>query len=161
MIRKIVQVPIDKFNTVVTITVPEESYLLSVENIHDAPVLFFIQPVTPKKKDRKTLTITIDVLCIHGSESWSDVVGEGLRLSYIGAAVCDAGYRVYHVFEVVEEEGEFNEEDFRQLVEDLREETPEGQMQIAVEETAKTAEPKIEIKEGGEVKDGILTYTEK
>jgi hypothetical protein len=163
MIRKIVQVPINKFNAVETFTVPEDSYLLSVENIHDKPVLFFVQPADPKKVDGKRLTTQIDILSIHGEEPWSDVVGDDLQLNYIGAAICDAGYRVFHVFEILEAEEEFEEyteEDFKTLVNTLKEETPEIPT-VQINTNIVQTEPKIEIEEGGEVKAGILTYTEK
>ena len=158
MIRKIVQISISKFNAVETITVPEDSYLLSAEAINDKPVLFVVQPATPKKVEGKVLTTTIEVLAIHNEDPWSDVVGEDLQLSYIGVAKCDNGYRVYHIWEIVEAEEEFNEEDFAQLVADLREET----IQITpVEVPQEGLEPQIEIKEGGKEKKKILTYATK
>ena len=163
MIRKIVQEDLTKFNTVVSFTVPEESYLLSTAAIHDKPVLYFVQPAVPEKNEEgNVLTTKVSIIAIHGNERWSDVVGNDL-LSYIGVAIWDSGYRTVHVFEIVEVEEEFNEEDFKQLIEDLKEETPETlEVAEALEveaDISKDIEPKIEIEEEGEVKDGILTYT--
>lgn len=123
MIRIIAEKEITKFNTVITYTVPEESYLLTTAAIHEKPTLYFVQPSDPIKDEEGNVpTIDINVLAIHGAERWSDVVGEGMQLSYIGASVWDSGYRICHVFEIIEEEENLTEEEFYQLVEGLKEE---------------------------------------
>jgi hypothetical protein len=103
VIRRIRQYPVTKFNAVQEVILPKDSYLLAVQAIFDRPTLLAAVPVNPERDDKsKIITEPARVLVVNQEEAWSDTVDDESILTYLGTAICDNGYRIYHVFEVEE-----------------------------------------------------------